>query len=194
MHGGMSDLEIVLVAIGLAMDAFAVSLAAGTAGRAGTPRAVFRLSFHFGLFQFMMPVIGWYAGTKVTRYVGAFDHWIAFGLLVFVGGRMVLSGLGKGMKESARDPSRGWALVMLSLATSVDALAVGLSLAVLEVGIWYPAVLIGVITAGLCVVGIALGNRLGLLVGRRMEAAGGVLLILIGIRILVGHLTAVPLP
>jgi len=169
------------------MDAFAVSLSAGASGRARGKRAAFRLSFHFGLFQFMMPVIGWYAGTRLADFVGAVDHWIAFGLLIWVGGRMIRSGF-RGSESVAGDPSRGMTLVALSLATSIDALAVGLSLAMLRVAIWQPSVLIGLITAGLSLIGLRLGDLLGHRFGHRMELAGGVLLVLIGLRILVGDL------
>ena len=154
---------------------------------AGAPRQVFRLSFHFGLFQGVMPVLGWLAGFGLVRYIEAVDHWIAFGLLAFVGIRMIRSGA-SGSDELKYDPSRGWSLVTLSVATSIDAFAVGLSLAMLQVEIWYPCMVIGLITAALSVIGIFLGRILGSMAGRWMEVAGGCLLILIGIRILFSHL------
>jgi len=181
---------MVLVAVGLAMDAFAVSLAASASGAAQGPRAVFRLSFHFGLFQFLMPVIGWYAGVKVATYISAVDHWVAFGLLAFVGVRMIRSGLDSGAESYPNDPSRGWTLVALAVATSIDALAIGLSLAMLQVNIWYPSVVIGVVTAGLSLIGIRLGSRLGNAFGKRMEIVGGILLIGIGLKILISQLLA----
>jgi putative Mn2+ efflux pump MntP len=181
----MGWFEVVLVAVGLAMDAFAVSLAAGTSKTCRGPRPTFRLSFHFGLFQALMPVIGWYLGTRVAVLMGAVDHWIAFGLLAFVGVRMIRSGFDKREDVKKPDPSKGWTLVTLSLATSIDALAVGLSLAMLEVSIWYPSVVIGVITAGLSVLGVRLGSKLGAVFGRRMEVVGGVILIGIGLKILI---------
>lgn len=184
----MRFIEIVLIAVGLAMDAFAVSLAAGGSGRARGPRAAFRLSFHFGLFQAMMPVLGWYAGSRVAPFIASVDHWIAFLLLGFVGYRMIRPEP-EGSSSAGRDPSRGVTLVALSVATSIDALAVGFSLAMLNVAIWTPSIVIGVITAALSLVGLALGGRLGRSFGRRMEIAGGILLILIGLRILVLDLT-----
>lgn len=183
----MSPVEILLVAVGLAMDAFAVSLGAGAGPHAGSGRAVFRLSFHFGLFQFLMPVAGWFAGVRVVGLVGGLDHWLAFGLLAFVGGRMVVAGLGHDPEARRDDPSRGWTLVMLSVATSIDALAVGLSLALLKVSIWLPAVVIGIVCAALSVVGVRLGRVLGAIVGKRMEVVGGLVLIAIGVRILHAH-------
>ncbi|WDP91568.1 MAG: manganese efflux pump [Desulfobacter sp.] len=186
----MGLFDIVVVAVGLAMDAAAVSLAAAAAGFAGNGRAVFRLAFHFGLFQFMMPVLGWFLGVGFVSYFKAFDHWIAFGLLVFVGGRMIVSGLDRSDTVIQKDPSRGMTMVVLSLATSIDALAVGLSLAMLEINIWYPSVIIGVVTSAMSLTAIALGRRLGVLFGKRMEIAGGVILVGIGTRILVTQLLA----
>ena len=144
----MSFVEVLLIALGLAMDAFAVCLGAGTTRHINGPRPVFRLSFHFGLFQALMPVLGWLVGSTVQRWIAPFDHWIAFALLAFVGVRMIRSGLDANGEAHATDPSRGATLIMLSVATSIDALAVGLSLAVLSVGIIYPAIVIGIVAGG----------------------------------------------
>jgi putative Mn2+ efflux pump MntP len=186
----LTILEILVVAVGLAMDAFAVSLAGGAGGRLHHPRSALRLAFHLGLFQFMMPVIGWYLGGQAVRYVGGFGGWIAFALLAFIGFRMIVSGFRSdpGCDRSDSDPSRGWTLVALSIATSIDALAVGVSLAMMGVGIWQPSVTIGVVTAGISLAGIAIGDRAGTTWGSRVEIAGGVLLVVIGIRILIEHL------
>jgi putative Mn2+ efflux pump MntP len=184
----MSLAEIIFIAVGLAMDAFAVSIAAGTSGRLAGKRGIFRLSFHFGLFQAMMPVIGWYAGISIAGLISALDHWIAFGLLLFVGIRMIKGGLDTETETFAKDPSRGASLVLLSIATSIDALAVGMSLAMLRVRIWYPSAVIGLITAALSVAGILAGKRIGRRFGSRMELAGGAILILIGLRILITQL------
>lgn len=180
--------EILLIAAGLSMDAFAVSLGASAAEPDMGGRAAFRLSFHFGLFQFMMPVLGWFLGAHVVAYFAAFDHWVAFGLLSLVGVRMIRAGLDRQVTAWRGDPSRGWTLVILSVATSIDALAVGLTLALLGTAIWYPSVVIGVVTGGVSFMGIRLGNRLGRAVGKRMEIAGGALLVAIGLRILYLHL------
>ena len=117
----MSPGVILAIAAGLAMDAFAVSLAAGATGMASAPRPIFRLSFHFGLFQFFMPVLGWYVGSRVAHLITGVDHWIAFGLLAFVGMRMIRSGRRGEDTTHRSDPSRGLTLIMLSLATSIDA-------------------------------------------------------------------------
>lgn len=184
----MTFLEILMIAVSLAMDATAVCLGVGTTEHANGLRPRFRLAFHFGLFQFLMPVIGWFAGTTVAPFIAAFDHWVTFGLLAFVGVRMVRSGFDPDAEAYRQDPSRGATLVMLSIATSIDALAVGLSLALLKVSIWYPAAVIGIVTASLSLIGLLLGNRLGEKFGKRMEILGGAILILIGLRILIAHL------
>jgi putative Mn2+ efflux pump MntP len=185
----MTLAEILLIAVGLAMDAFAVSLGAATCGRISGRRAAFRLAFHFGVFQALMPLAGWALGATVAPFIEGFDHWVAFGLLAFVGGRMVRSGLSPETETAdCQDPSRGWTLVILSVATSIDALAVGLSFAMLHISAWLPAAIIGGVTRGMCLIGIYLGGRLGEWVGKRMEVVGGLVLLLIGLRILLAHL------
>jgi len=186
----MNTPETLLIAIGLAMDAFAVSIAAGTSGKLSGKRATFRLSFHFGLFQAMMPVIGWFAGIYIANLISAVDHWVAFGLLLFVGIRMIISSIQPDTETFAKDPSKGASLVILSVATSIDALAVGLSLAMIRVNIWYPCVIIGLVTALLSVIGIRAGKFFGKKLGPRMEFIGGVILILIGVKILLTDLLA----
>jgi putative Mn2+ efflux pump MntP len=180
--------DIIVIAVGLALDALAVTLGAAASGLARGPRAAFRLSFHFGLFQFIMPVLGWAVGTGVARFVSAWDHWIAFALLTFVGSRMIYAGLHPDTQNSSDDPSRGLKLMMLAVATSIDALAVGFSLAMLQVNIWYPSAIIGIVTLSISVIGFQFGTRLGARFGRRTEIAGGSILILIGLRILASHL------
>ncbi|SMC80940.1 Putative Mn2+ efflux pump MntP [Desulfocicer vacuolatum DSM 3385] len=184
----MTFFEIILISVGLAMDAAAVSLAAAAAGFANDARAVFRLSFHFGLFQFLMPVMGWFMGIGFASHFKAVDHWIAMALLGIVGIRMIQEGSDHSTDDPVGDPSRGMTMVMLSVATSIDALAVGLSLSMLDINIWYPAAMIGVVTVAMSFLSTKLGIRLGKLFGKHMTVAGGVLLILIGGRILFTHL------
>jgi putative Mn2+ efflux pump MntP len=179
--------EVFLIALSMAMDAFAVCLVAGSLGQARGPRPVFRLSFHFGLFQFLMPVVGWLAGVSVEPLIRGYDHWIAFALLVFVGLHMVEAAL-RGQENRRPDPSRGWTLVVLSIAVSIDALAVGLSLGVLGISVWYPALIIGVVTSALSLLGLRLGQEFGSHLGKPVEIIGGVVLIGIGLRILTSHL------
>lgn len=184
----LNILEVLLIALSMAMDAFAVCLGAGTLRQTNSARPTFRLSFHFGLFQFLMPVVGWVAGTTIVRYIAAYDHWVAFSLLAFVGIRMIRSGFDSSSESYKNDPSRGWLLILLSIAVSIDALAIGLSLALIGVTIWYPAVVIGVVTGLVSWLGLRLGNVLGGKLGKRMEIVGGIVLILIGVRILIAHI------
>lgn len=179
----MSHIEIIFIATSLAMDASTVCLAAAAAGFAKDARAVFRLCFHFGLFQFLMPVIGWFLGQTIISYIGTIDKWIAFLLLAGIGGRMIYDALNPTPDTRKKDPSRGLTMVMLSIATSIDALAAGFSLAMLKIDIWYPGIMIGLITSGLSLIAIKIGTRLGEQFGSRMEIAGGLILIAIGIKI-----------
>ena len=184
----MTFLEIFIIAVALAMDAFAVSLAAAAAGFAANRRAAFRLSFHFGLFQAIMPLLGWSLGVTVERQIARYDHWVAFVLLSLVAFRMIRSGLHPAASSRRGDPSRGWTLVVLSTATSIDALAIGLTLAALQVHVIYPSLIIGLVTGGMCVAAIAGGRKLGPGLGDRAQIAGGVVLFLVGARVLVAHL------
>lgn len=187
----MSTYTLVGIALGLAMDAFAVSIGAGVTLQTVSARQSFRLAWHFGLFQAIMPIIGWLAGLSIAVWIAPVDHWIAFGLLAAIGGKMIYEALRDADEErDACDPTKGWSLVLLSIATSIDALAVGLSLALLNVSIWYPAVVIGLVAGALTTVGLQLGKRFGALLGRRMEVIGGLILIGIGVKILVEHLTS----
>jgi len=185
-------LKLLALACALAMDAFAVATVAGATVRPMTRGHVARLAFHFGFFQALMPVLGWSLGRAVYDYVAPFDHWVAFGLLALVGGRMFWGATVSGSegRSFSGDPTRGWTLVMLSIATSIDALAVGLSLAMVGEPIVVPAVVIGVVTAAFTASGMALGHRVGSNWGRGVEAFGGVVLIAIGTKILIEHLTA----
>jgi manganese efflux pump family protein len=180
---------IILIAIGLAMDASAVSLGVGTTPLSRSWRVLFRLAFHFGLFQGLMTFLGWLAGSTIASLIANVDHWIAMGLLSFVGVRMIVEGMKKAEDESRKgDPSRGGSLIMLCIATSLDAMAVGLSLAMLDVSILGASLVIGVVTLLLSALAFGLGRFLGTTFGKRMEVVGGCILIFIGARILVTHL------
>jgi putative Mn2+ efflux pump MntP len=183
--------ELLAIAVGLAMDALAVSLAVAAAGWAERPSARFRLWFHFGLFQALMPVLGWLVGAPVASRIAAWDHWVALVLLTWIGGRMIHGALRPtpdGVPTD--DPTRGRLLVGLAIATSLDALAVGFSFACLGLSVWRPALVIGVVAAVFSLVGCLAGGRLGRAVGRRLEAVGGLVLILVGVRIVVTQLGA----
>lgn len=182
----MTPVEVFLLALSMAIDAFAVCLVAGALPGPHGLRQAFRLSFHFGLFQFLMPIVGGLAGAGIEPLMHEYNHWVALGLLGYVGGRMICSARHADASIEI-DPSRGWTLVMLSTAVSIDALAVGLSLGVLGVAVVYPATLIGVVTGALSLAGLSLGTRLGGALGRPVRIAGGLVLILMGARIVVQH-------
>ena len=185
----MNLLTLLGIAVGLAMDAFAVAIGIGLNAQEVGPRKTLRLAWHFGLFQALMPIVGWLAGLSVERWISGVDHWVAFGLLAAIGGHMIYEALhGDEEARASRDPTRGVSLIVLSVATSIDALAVGLSLALLGVEIWWPAAVIGVVAFVFTAAGLHLGRRFGSLLGRRMEVAGGLILIGIGVKILVDHL------
>ncbi len=188
----MDLVTIFAIALGLAMDAFAVSIGTSVGLGKVSGRQVFRLAFHFGLFQALMPLIGWAAGTAVEPWIRAWDHWLAFGLLVFVGGRAIWGALHETEEEGAAarprvDPTRGWSLMLLSVATSIDALAVGISFAALRVRLLLPVLVIGLVAGGLTLAGMKLGSRLGRRFGRSTEVLGGVVLLAIGLKILAEH-------
>lgn len=188
----MDTATTIFISIGLAMDAFAVSLGVGTSPSVNHEpswRRVGRISLHFGIFQALMTVLGWLAGSTIADYISAFDHWIAFALLGWVGGRMILSGFSSEENCRCEDITHGRTLVVLCVATSIDALAVGLSLAMLQVNIWSASAMIGVVTLFLSLVGGFTGHLMGTKFGQRMEALGGILLVFIGLRILFTHLT-----
>jgi putative Mn2+ efflux pump MntP len=180
------NLETILIAVGLGMDTFAVGVGSGTVFEPPVKRSVFRLSFHFGLFQSLLFVTGYFAGRSIVEVIAAWDHYAALGLLLFVGLRMVREGMTRGDEEALRaDPSRGWRLVMLSVATSIDALAVGLSFGVLAREVLLPALVIGGVSCAMTLAGIFVGRRLKAGFGSYAEIVGGLILIGIGVKIFV---------
>ncbi len=185
----MDAITLTGLALALAMDAFAVALGTGAVLSRLTGRHLFRLGFHFGLFQALMPVIGWLAGLTIIQWVEAWDHWIAFSLLAIIGGRMIYEAFSDEENTDDRDPTKGLSLVLLSIATSIDALAVGFSLSVIGVSIWMPALVIGLVAGILTIVGMLLGGRIGDRWGSRVEILGGLVLIAIGAKILIEHLS-----
>lgn len=184
----MDYVTLMVIAVGLAMDCFAVSLGVGTTNFVDSLRSRLRLAFHFGVFQGGMTLLGWLVGNTVVQLIAAFDHWVAFALLVWVGGRMIREGLDPECKPCREDPSRGRTLVVLSVATSLDALAVGLSLAMIRAQIFFSSLMIGLMSLLLSQVGIYAGRRLSVRFGKRMEIVGGCVLIFIGLRIVLTHI------
>src|SRR5512135_2206035 len=186
----MSLVMVLGLAIALAMDCFAVSMGLACGSKGLTGRQAARMAIFFGAFQFGMPVLGWFAGETVVRLMKGVDHWIAFGLLVAIGGKMLYEAFHLSEEEKAcrPDQTRGARLLLLSVASSIDALAVGLSLGVIKAGILYPASVIGAVSFVMTVAGARLGPAVGKAAGRRAELIGGLILIAIGLRILVQHL------
>ncbi len=176
------------LAVALGMDAFAAAIAAGATLGTPSARAVFRLAFHFGLFQFFMPLLGYAAGAAAVSLVEAVDHWIAFGLLAVVGANMIREALTHDEGRERPDPSRGWVLVSLSVATSIDAFAVGLTLPVMGLNLWSSVITIGLVAAVMTLVGLRLGRFAGGRMGQTAELLGGAVLLAIGIRIVCTHL------
>ena len=179
----LSIYEIGLIAVALGCDAFAVGLGVGTTCCA--PRQIFRLSFHFGLFQFMMPLIGWLSGRYILVWTKTWGAWIAFVLLLVIGVRMVREGATPAEeKTECPDPTRGFSLVMLSVATSIDALGVGFSLGVLKQNLFLVALWIGITAAAMTWSAMKIGNRLSQRFAHRMEIAGGLILVIIAFKLL----------
>ena len=185
----MGWLSLLTLAVALAMDAFAVAVVTGLTLNVLTGRHLFRLAFHFGLFQAIMLAIGWSVGAVVQHYIAAADHWIAFGLLAVVGGNIIRNALRSGKGERhASDLTTGWDLVLVSVATSIDALAVGLSLGVIGTGIIVPAAVVGLTASLFTLAGMGFGRRISSSWGPRVEVLGGLILIAIGLHVLWQHL------
>lgn len=181
----MGWMALLATAFALALDAFAVATIAGIRLDALTRRRMFRLSFHFGLFQAGMLSIGWLLGSAVHRLMASVAPWVAFALLAAVGLNIIRQAARGGQASAlSDDPTRGWELVFSSVATSLDAAAVGISLAMIGTHIAFAALLVGVTAAVLTLLGMAVGRRLGEIWGRRLEFVGGVVLIAISIGIL----------
>lgn len=184
----MDILSIIFIGIGLSMDAFAVSISNGIQTRnKPVMSTAFKLGIFFGGFQMLMPILGWFAGTTVRDLIAGFDHWIAFGLLAFVGGKMIFESFNKEeekVAESLTIPT----LFLLAIATSIDAFAVGLSLSFLKTTIFIPAIIIGLITFTISFTGVFVGNKIGHFFENKAELVGGIVLIGIGIKILLEHL------
>ena len=184
----MSLPTILLIALGLAMDCFAVAVASGfTAARMRLPHAL-RMALFFGLFQAIMPILGWFGGTAMRSVITGVDHWIAFGLLAAIGVKMIYESR-KLEEEREIDPTKLTVVAALAVATSIDALAVGIGISFLGIAIVQPAVIIGAVSFVVTLAGVYLGKRFGHIFENKLELLGGLILIAIGAKILVQHLT-----
>ena len=187
----MSLLTILGIAVALAMDAFAVAIAVGISLKTVSARQTFRLSWHFGLFQALMPILGWALGSALRGFVENHAHWIAFALLAAIGTNMLREAfsLGEDDSEIRKDRTKGLTMVMLSVATSIDALAVGFSMSLLHISIITPAIVIGIVAAAFTIIGMHLGKKVASFqrLSLYAEIMGGLVLWLIGINILRDH-------
>lgn len=168
-------------------DAFAVGLAVGT--KNPCRRACFRLWFHFGLFQFLMPIIGWSIGNSIVEKIKDYDHWIAFGLMFLIASKMMKESFSENKEndqegECCKDPTRGFSLIALSIATSIDALGVGFGMGIARMTLLRPAIIIGVTAAIMTYTGISLGRKLSARFGKRIETAGAIILYIIAFKLL----------
>jgi len=185
----MTLITVLLISIGLAMDAFAVSMGLGIKTSNNKLRVALKASLMFGLFQSLMPILGWFIGAQFKELITSYDHWIAFSLLVFIGLKMLYEST-KVSKECdiKNRPDTFLNLLILAIATSIDALAVGVSFAFLDISITIPAIIIGCVAFIFSFVGVELGNRLGCYAKSRAEVLGGLILIVLGVKILLEHL------
>ncbi|MEJ2704927.1 MAG: manganese efflux pump MntP family protein [Sedimentisphaerales bacterium] len=184
----MEFITITIIAVGLAMDAFAVSIVSGSVYRQLHVKHALRMAAFFGGFQALMPLIGSLAGLSAKDYVAEYDHWIAFAILSAVGGKMIYESFKIKSVEDSLDPSNIIVLLVLSVATSIDALAVGLTLSLITSSIIEDVIIIGLITFGLSYLGVAIGKRFGHFFENKIEIIGGLILIGLGVKILIGHL------
>ena len=182
-------LSVFLIALGLSADCFVVALSGGISKIDHSWSRILRVSFSFGLFQALMPALGWLAGRTVVEFIADYDHWAAFAMLAIVGGRMLWGAFRPERNQRKEvDITKGLLLITLSIATSIDALAVGLSFAFLNVNIALASPTIGVVALVVTIIGFKLGRRASKLIGKRAEAIGGIILLAIGLRILLSHI------
>jgi putative Mn2+ efflux pump MntP len=179
----------ILLALGLAMDAFAVSISSGITIRSPRIEQALKIAVFFGAFQAVMPVIGWLAGLGLRELIAQVDHWVAFGLLVLIGCRMIYESTKARSDRKILNPLSIGVLLLLSVATSIDALAAGVSLALLKISILFPVIIIGIVTLLLSFLGVFVGDRSGHLFQSKAEFVGGLVLIGIGTKILFEHLS-----
>ena len=183
----MTFIELLLIAIGLSMDAFSVSICKGLTTKKFSWRMALVCGLWFGGFQALMPIIGYFLGAQFQEMIEAYDHWIAFGLLFLIGANMIREAVWG--KEESQDGSLGFkTMLLLAIATSIDALAVGVSFACIRVKLWSSVIVIGLTTFAFSVLGVKIGNVFGSKYEKSAEIIGGIMLILIGLKILLEHL------
>ena len=179
---------LILIALGLAADCFAVSLSISISRATISSISIIRAALAFGIFQAFMPFLGWLVGQTVVDLISSFDHWLAFALLALIGGKMIWESLYPEETDKNNDISKLSVVLFLAVATSIDALAVGLSFAFIKVSIGYACAIIGVIAFLIAILGFIIGKKAGKLIGKRAGIIGGIILIAIGLRILLSHI------
>lgn len=184
----MGLITLLLLAVALSFDTFAISVSCGVSQKAIRTKDILKIATTFALFQATMPVIGWLCGITIKEIIESFDHWIAFGLLATIGGKMIWDSFSKQNEECKILNNRS--LITMALATSIDALSVGIGLAIVKVNMLVAFVTIGAVTFLSSLIGLHFGNRIGSHLGKRIEVIGGTILIAIGIKILIEHLTS----
>lgn len=187
----MSYLVLLFISVGLAMDAFAVSISNGICYRKAGTKEAFKTALVFGGFQTLMPIIGYFAGLRIKGIVESIDHWIALILLSFIGINMIIEGLKsmKALKDLADKPyCTSKDLLVQGIATSIDALIVGVSFAMMDTNIFVAVSFIGLVTFVFCLLGVPIGKKFGSLIGERAEIVGGLILIAIGVKIFLEHI------
>jgi Predicted membrane protein len=184
----MDLITIFLLAVGLSVDAFSVAIGIGAAKVKKSWPPVLRMASAFGAFQFIMPIIGWLAGLTIANIIAGYDHWIAFALLAYVGSKMIWDALRREEEKETNDQTKGLPLLLLSIATSIDALAVGFSFSLLKTDIILPALIIGVVCFLMTATGMLFGKGLARIFGKKVGIFGGVVLIVIGVKILIDHM------
>jgi putative Mn2+ efflux pump MntP len=183
----MKFISIIFLAIALAMDAFAVAIATGISLKTVTIRHRFRLAWHFGLFQSLMPLIGWYLGIRIYSTIEKYDNWIAFGLLTFIGLRMIKAFFSKReIHSTIKDPTKGSSLIFLSISTSIDAFAIGIIMSIMEISILIPVIIIGFVASLFTLIGLEIGHKASSnrYIGQYAQLIGGLILIIIAFNIL----------
>lgn len=188
----MNIVMVLLLSVSLALDAFAVAVTSGVIASRPRVKHALRIAATFGFFQAVMPVIGWATGSALADSISGIDHWIAFALLMLVGSHMIYEAVSERRGSRTFDPLSLRVLLLLSLATSIDALAAGVSFAFLEIAIIPTVIIIGAVTFFLSSLGYYMGNRIGEFFGNRVKIIGGVILICIGLKILFEHLRPLP--
>ena len=183
----MSFIELFILAVGLSMDAFAVAICKGLSAGEPKTRHYICVGLYFGGFQMLMPLTGWAAGQMFSSFITTFDHWVAFILLGYIGIKMILDAV-RGEEESSTGNTNFRVMLLLAVATSIDALAAGITFAFMSVNIWFSIAVIGSITFCLSTFGALIGKRAGDALGKHAQIVGGVILIAMGVKILIEHM------